>query len=182
MRSIVIAFALMLLPTWAAAEPFAGKLAQLPPIVQKHVQDLEQGCSRSRDGGKPDYRLSDVVHVHSLSGARTRDYIVDHRKFGCRSEGFTSYIDLCGSGGCGFAVYVQRRGEWSAVPDGDLAVGWYTIPRPGKRTVLVIKRRCHGDKGEPCYGRYTCSSSTLRVTRDGVKEAALRQQNRKGCR
>ena len=181
MKPIVVAIALMLLPTQASAEPFAGKLAQLPPIVREHVRDLERGCSRYYDGGKPDYRLSDVVHVHSLSGARTRDYIVDARKFGCRRDGSTSYTGWCGSGGCHLAVYVQRRGAWSAVPDSDVAIRWYTLPRPGKRTVLVIKRRCHGDEGAPCYGSHSCSSSTLRVTCDGVKEAALRRQNRKGC-
>jgi hypothetical protein len=173
MKPIVVALALMLLPTPAAAEPFAGKLSDLPPIVQEHVRNLEGECSALQ--GKPVYRLSEVVHVHALSGPTTRDYIIDGKKFGCRGAS----PGCPGSMGCVLAVYVKRHGEWSAV-EGELAIGWYTIPRPGKRTVMVIKRRCYGTKDAPCYERY-CYSSALRVTRDGMKEVALRRQKREGC-
>jgi hypothetical protein len=184
MRSIIVTLALVLLPTWASAEPFTGKLAQLPPIVQEHIREMERGCIEV-GAGRPDYRLSKVVQVHPLSGARTRDYIVDEGQFGCHSEGFTSSSGLCGSGGCGFAVFVQRGRDWvcgtrTGPPCNDLAADWYTIRRPGKRTVMVIKRRCYGDKAEPCYGRY-CYSSILRVTRVSMKEVALRPQKREGC-
>jgi hypothetical protein len=165
-KPIVIAFALMLLPTWTSAEPVT-KLAQLPPIVQEHVRSWERGCG----GLKPDYRLSEIVHVRSLSGPRTRDYIVDARKFGCRhDDGYTSYTSYCGSGGCAFTVYLQRHGEWSDV-GGDLAMSWYTIRRPGKKTVLVIKRRCYGSLAE-CRGR---GNNVLQITRNAVTEKEIRR-------
>ena len=167
MKPIVIALALMLLPTPAAAEPVRS-LAQLPPIVQEHIRDMERGCGAD---ATPDYRLSEIVHVHPLSGPRTRDYIVDEGRFRCRSAGGFTHHGFCGAtGSCGFAVYLQRGREWTRVstPCSDLAVGWYTIRRPGKKTVLVIQRRCYGGA---CRGPH---SYVLRITRDAVTEKEIR--------
>lgn len=164
MKPIVIALALMLLPTPAAAEPVRS-LAQLPPIVQEQIRQMEGECRFYEE--KLDYRLSEVVQVHSLSGARTRDYIVDGKKFGCRG--------CPGSMGCILAIYIKRHGAWSNV-GGELASSWYTIRGPGKKTVLVITRRCF-DGPEKCpetSASGETTNSVLRITRDAVTEKKLR--------
>src|SRR5262245_61472190 len=104
MKSIIVTLALMLLPSWASAEPFTGKLAQLPPIVQEHIREMDGEC-RAREG-TPDYRLREVVRVHSLSGPGTRDHILDGKKFGCRDS---ISVGCPGSMGCVLAVYVKRH-------------------------------------------------------------------------
>ena len=145
-------------------------LSQLPPIVAKEIRGGEQTCRNRKM--RPVYRLNEVVHEHSLSGRRTRDYIVDLTKLHCRArDGFMSHAavegGICGSGGCGLSVYLQpRRGRW--VEYGALVIGWHVTRRAGKKTLLVMRVRCYGDPAEPCRGRDSYNH-IVRVRRDGTE-------------
>jgi hypothetical protein len=161
MRASAFSLSLLALVAFAPAGR-AMTFESLPPVLQKHLFDLAQACSRA--GGRAGDAMK-AIEGFDFDDDGTPDIILDEGRYPCRGAEPEAH---CAPVGCYTIVTLSQGGRWKQAFD---LVGSYCIDRDADPPRLVTIQRNFLTSGE----------STVLSVRYRFKKGMAFQEGRGRC-